>query len=157
MTVSRRHAVNPGALLLPAALLLAACADPAPTAPVAPAVADLPLRPGFFVASDTPCHQASNATLLLKRPGGFNGSRDYCDFSSVEQSGPHSYRVTESCGDFQGDASASTTRNTSWEIPDDRHFRSRGDSGWEREFRHCEQASLPEPWRDNDISDLIGG
>lgn len=28
--------------------------------------------------------------------------------------------------------------------------------GWEGSARHCPQSSLPEPWRDNDISDLIG-
>lgn len=140
-------------LALLAAVLLAACVDQASTGAAAEAMADLPLQPGFFVASDTPCERASNATLLLKRPGGINGSHDYCDFTSVEQTGPHSYRVSEACGEFQGDAASVAVQHTDWEIPDERNFHSRGDGGWQRDFRHCEQASLPQPWRDNDIGD----
>lgn len=143
-----------GALLLPALLGLPGCGSGA--AGTATALADLPLKPGFFVASDTPCEQASNATLLLKRPGGFNGSRDYCDFKAVEQTGPHSYSVTESCGEFQGGAGSEFSEHTTWEIPDEARFHSRSASGWERNFRHCEQASLPEPWRDNDLGDAAG-
>jgi hypothetical protein len=48
------------------------------------------------VASDPPCAQASNATLMLLRRDGIGGAR------------------------------------------------------------HCEQSRLPDPWRDNDISDVTG-
>jgi hypothetical protein len=63
--------------------------------------AQLPLKRGFYVAIDTACEAASNATLLLVRRGGFNGARDSCEFVAIEQTGPQQYRVTERCVDLQ--------------------------------------------------------
>jgi hypothetical protein len=120
------------------------------------ATAQLPLKRGFYVASDTACAAASNATLLLMRQGGFNGAHDSCEFVAIEQTGPQQYRVTERCVDLQAGPDGSSQQAAIWDIPDEVTFTSRSDSGGERSFRHCEQASLPDPWRDNDISDLLG-
>ena len=117
--------------------------------------ATLPLERGFYVASDTACTEASNATLLLMRGNGMNGAREACDFSSVEQAGPTSYRAAVTCTEIQrGEAES---RLWMFEIPDRRQF-SYGDEGsdYRSDYRYCVQSSLPEPWRDNDISDLIG-
>lgn len=141
-----------------AALLLTACgrtATPA-TGDTAATLTSLPLKRGFYVASDTACDAASNATLLLYRGDGFNGARDTCEFESIEQTGPDSYRTTERCQALMGEADGATTEVVDWIIPDETSFTSKSQSGWERSFRHCEQSSLPDPWRDNDISDLIG-
>ena len=118
--------------------------------------AQLPLKRGFYVASDTACEAAANATLLLLREDGFNGAHDSCDFVAIEQTGPQHYRVTERCVDLQAGPDGSSQQAAIWDIPDEVTFTSRNDSGGERSFRHCEQASLPDPWRDNDISDLLG-
>ncbi len=138
-------------------MLLAACGESAPTsgASAAATVSELPLRRGFYVSSDTACGDASNATLLLMKRDGINGSRDACAFQSIEQTGPQSYRVIEQCADLQAGADEADVQGVVWEIPDDSRFTSKSDSGWERSFRYCEQASLPDSWRDNDISDLV--
>lgn len=140
-----------------AALLLAACGTPTSTASgdAATTQATLPLKRGFYVASDTACNAASNATLLLYRGDGFNGARDSCEFQSIEQTGSDTYRVTERCQSFQASIDSATTEVVDWTLPDDASFTSASERGWERNFRHCEQSSLPDPWRENDISDLI--
>jgi len=44
-----------------------------------------------------------------------------------------------------------------YEIPDTAQFSYRTeDSDYRSHFRFCEQSSLPDHWRDNDLSDLIG-
>jgi len=146
-----------GHFLAATALLLSACGKTATTGSehTTTAVTELPLTRGFYVSTDTACGDASNATLLLMRRDGFNGARDGCDFETIEQTGPQSYRVIERCADFQAGPDSATTETVIWQIPDDASFTSNGDRGWERSFRHCEQSSLPDPWRDNDISDLV--
>lgn len=145
--------------MMAVAFLLAACGKSAP-APDADrtdrAISELPLRQGFYVASDTVCAAASNATLILMRRDGFNGARDSCDFTAIERMRPTSYRVTAQCADAQAQAGRSATSVIDWEIADDSTFSATGDGGPKRTFRHCEQSSLPDPWRDNDIRDLIG-
>lgn len=145
--------------LIAAAYLLAACERSPPTANGSradAAVNELPLKRGFYVASDTACAAASNATLLLVRRDGFNGARDSCDFKTIQRIGPKSYRVAAACADLQAGRDSGETQVIDWEVPDDATFSSRSDAGWQRSFRHCEQSSLPDPWRDNDIRDLIG-
>ncbi len=142
-----------------ALLWLPACSHDIPAGGetrTAAAPATLPLQRGFYVASDTACGAASNATLLLFRGDGFNGSRDGCDFSAIEQTGPQNYRVTEHCADFQDGPDNATTQVVDYQLTGNTRFTSKSKDGWERDFRYCEQSSLPEDWRDNDISDLIG-
>jgi hypothetical protein len=118
-------------------------------------VAELPLKRGFYVMSDTTCGNASNATLLLIRSEGMNGARDVCEFRSIEQTGPTSYRAAVACEVIPGGAIEPSTYI--YEIPDTAQF-SFGTEGsdFRSHFRYCEQSSLPDPWRDNDISDLLG-
>jgi hypothetical protein len=115
----------------------------------------LPLKRGFYVANGTACAAASNATLLLVHRDGIRGSRDACTFGTIERTGPTSYRVTEQCADIQAGPDSAGTARVGWEIPDDASFRSTSDAGWQRHARYCEQSSLPDPWRDSDISDLV--
>lgn len=137
-------------------MLLAACGrSAAPAIDPAVTLSTLPLERGFYVASDTACGAASSATLLLYRGDGFNGARDTCEFQSIEQTGSNSYRVIERCHVLQEGPDNATTEVADWTLPDDSSFISVSETGWQRNFRHCEQSSLPDPWRDNDISQLI--
>jgi len=129
----------------PAAAAVASASAPEKVA-ATNTVKSLPLKRGFYVASDTPCNQASNATLLLVTREGINGSRDVCKFTKIERSGALIYRVTDSC-------SADTA---TYEIPNDTSFNVKYEGGSEKSARFCAQSSLPDPWRDNDISDIIG-
>jgi hypothetical protein len=131
-------------------------ADAAPaTAQAVEHASELPLKRGFYVASDTPCEQASNATLLLLRRDGVSGARDSCDFTQIERIGQTTYRVTERCADMM-DPGGGETHVVTWEIPANTNFSAESENGWQRSARHCEQSRLPEPWRDNDISDVTG-
>lgn len=115
----------------------------------------MPLNRGFYVMSDTACGDASNATLLLIRRGGMNGTRDACDFRSIEQTGPTSYRAEVACIGIQGGAAEQSTYR--YEIPGSVQFSYGTEhSDYRSHFHYCEQSSLPDPWRDNDISDLLG-
>jgi hypothetical protein len=132
---------------------------PSAAEPVATAVATvtaLPLKRGFYVAAGTACGQASNATLSLLRSTGLGGSRDFCEFVKIEKTGESSYRVTEKCGDLQAGPDSEFTQVATWETQGDTGFRRTSDSGWESSARYCAQSSLPDPWRENDISDLVG-
>ena len=144
-------------LLLTLVAGVLAFAHSAPVAKGGPAntIAELPLKRGFYVTSDTACDNASNATLLLVHADGMNGARTACDFKWIEQIGSTSYRTAMVCTDIQGEEPEHST--CVYEIPDSTQF-SYGseDSDYRRRFHYCEQSSLPEPWRDNDISDLIG-
>ena len=121
-------------------------------------IASLPLKRGFYVASDTSCGQASNATLSLFVGDGFNGSRDSCGFRKIEKIGATSYRVTEECssgGEAWGSEEQKDTSIATYEIAANTIYKRKMDGGWESSARYCAQSSLPEPWRDNDISEFI--
>jgi hypothetical protein len=117
------------------------------------AAASLPLQRGYYVASDTPCGQASNATLQLLRSGGIGAARTLCEFKAVEQTGPTSYRVRESCSEL--DSTTAAMETISYEIANDHSFTTRRADGADYNARYCAQSSLPSPWRDNDIRELI--
>ena len=114
-------------------------------------VASLPMKRGFYVDTDTPCAEASNASMLLVlRKGTISGAKELCDFRRIEQVGTASYRVTQACKDL---ASRGRTQ-TVWvtiKIANDSSFMSKEVGN----KRYCEQSSLPDPWRHNDIADLI--
>ena len=131
------------------------------TSAAATSIKALPLKRGFYVSSDTPCNRASNATLSLLGGDGFTvAGRDFCTFRKIEKTGAASYRVTEECaggGEAWGSEEQKDTNVVVWEISGDSAYKRRNQSsGWESGARYCAQSSLPEPWRDNDISDLIG-
>lgn len=136
-----------------------AAAPAAPEAVPAKAQADtvaaLPLKRGYYVESDTPCGQASNATTTLLRREGIGGARDFCEFKKIEQTGPNTYRVTEACGDLQ-DSAPPETSTSIYTLTGDTAFTAKSEHGWERSARFCAQSSMPPDWRANDISDVTG-
>lgn len=118
-------------------------------------IAALPLTRGYYVESDTPCGQASNATTTLLRREGIGGARDFCEFKKIEQTGPNTYRVTEACGDLQ-DSAPPETSTSIYTLTGDTAFTAKSEHGWERSARFCAQSSMPPDWRANDISDVTG-
>ena len=118
-------------------------------------IAALPLKRGYYVATDTPCSQASNATVMLLRREGVGGSRDFCEFKKIEKTGANTYRVTEACADLQ-DAASPETSVTTYTLTGDTAFTSKSEHGWERSARYCAQSTMPPDFRSNDISDVTG-
>jgi hypothetical protein len=109
----------------------------------------LPLQRGYYVANDTPCAKASNATLLLLQRHGIGGARDFCEFKQIDQSGPEIYQVHEVCADLQG--SDPQSRTVRYRIVANTRFVVSDHNGVVLDARHCPQADLPTAWRNIDI------
>lgn len=140
-----------------------AAAVAAPAEPVAPpsgdaAMAPLPLELGFYVPADIACSDASNATLSLLRRTGINTSRVPCDFTAVEPLGGNRFRVTERCssgGPAWGTPEEVSTSTATYAIAAPTRFRIESEGGHAVTMQHCPQGELPDPWRSNDIADII--
>ena len=133
---------------------LAACSQDTAPAKEAEAITALPLKRGYYVTSDIPCAQASNTTVSLLRRNGLGGARDFCEFRNIRRTRPNTYRVTQSCRNFQDDISPETSIVT-YTIPNDSSFTAHSENGWTHSARHCDQANMPPEWRENDISDAL--
>lgn len=137
-----------------------AAAETAPAkAEPAATVAVLPLKRGFYVASDTPCGQASNATTLLVSREGINGSRDRCTFKKIEKAGATTFRVTSECSDggaAWGREDTVETYTQTYDIPNETSFTVTYEDGSVKSARYCAQSSMSPDFRDNDISDVTG-
>ena len=137
----------------------AAAAAPAVTPPSGDAaMAPLPLELGFYVPADIACSDASNATLSLLRRTGINTSRVPCDFTAVEPLGGNRFRVTERCssgGPAWGTPEEVSTSTATYAIAAPTRFRIESEGGHAVTMQHCPQGELPDPWRSNDIADII--
>lgn len=130
---------------------------PSAPAPAATTVAALPLKRGFYVASDTPCGKSSNATTLLVGREGINGSRDQCVFKKIEKTGATTYQVTSQCSDggaAWGHEETVETYTNTYEIPNATSFTVKHEDGSASSARYCAQSSMSPDFRDNDISDM---
>lgn len=127
-------------------MAVAVLAAVAPAAAQAPA--ELPLERGFYVRTDESCGTANNAVTALLTRSGLQWVTSRCSFGSIAQTGPTSWEVVQNC-DGPGEATAV------WDIPDRTSFSFTDSNGWDHAARFCAQSDLPEPWRSNDISDLI--
>lgn len=128
------------------AVLLGIFAGIAPAAAQSPA--ELPLERGFYVRTDETCGTANNAVTALLTRSGLQWVTSRCTFGRIAQTGPTTWEVVQTC-DGPGEATAT------WEIPDRTSFSFTDTNGWEHAARFCAQSDMPQPWRSNDISDLI--
>lgn len=164
-----RIALSPAGLALvptdgrpggPVPVVLAAPAAGARTVPQQATAAKpggLPLKLGYFVSTDTPCNRASNATVSLVTGEGINASRTVCTFTRVEPQGGGKYHVTQSCGTIGGwgHEEPAEISTVIFEIADDSRFTIRWPGGSATASRYCPQSAMNEPFRSNDISDLL--
>lgn len=137
-------------------LFAAAClaAAPAPGAlsvgQAVERVESIPLRRGYYVASDTPCGDASNATTTLFKGDGFYAT---CTTRSIERTAPDTYRLNETCSD-RGEPERDSTQTI--RVTSDMGFAVVADDGSTWSARFCRQQDMPEPFSKNDLSDLVG-
>ena len=146
-----------------AVVLMAGCRGqlPAPTdngeqpepTPGVSVLESLPLQRGYFVEQGTPCGSASNASVTLHTGHGINAAQANCELTGIEKTGDNRYAARETCYFIRG---GEQSRQVNYTI-NDRTSYSENDPQSEREYsaRHCPQVSLPEPWRSNDLSDLL--
>jgi hypothetical protein len=107
----------------------------------------LPLNQGYFVAADTSCADASNATLQLVTTSEFSWPQQTCAIAAATQSAPGEIAVTLDCA-ASADLPAEQL-NVVLTIPDAQHF-GLSFAGEPPVFKtFCAQPDLPEPWRSN--------
>ena len=110
----------------------------------------LPIERGYYVRSDTPCEQASNATLTLYNGMSFGQAHAECRKSATRKLDDGSYQITEQCRDTQGRGGTWTPLTTGYAVVSRTEFRST--SPFEKaSYRICKQSDLPEPWSTNDV------
>ncbi|GAA0651873.1 hypothetical protein [Brevundimonas lenta] len=114
-------------------------------------VQSIPLRRGYYVASDTGCDEASRATVMLFKGDGFGLN---CETVSIERLSPTRYRLNDRCSDDRG-GEGTTDSSTVYEVSSDMAFTIRGDDGSAYSARFCRQQQMPEPFSTNDISDIV--
>ena len=113
----------------------------------------LPLEQGYFVAADTPCADASNATLQLVTQSAFNWPLQACAIAGVTQSAPSEFPVTLECA-ASADLPAERL-DVVLTIPDPQHF-GLSFAGEPPAFKvFCPQKDLPEPWQTNNLSGFL--
>ncbi|MEZ5798916.1 MAG: hypothetical protein R3D63_16455 [Paracoccaceae bacterium] len=120
--------------------------------PALPALAQTNLALGFYVDSTVGCANASNATLALLHRTGLNSARTDCTFTGFTAIGHNIYRYTETCTEIPTGTSYDSTGNI--ELLTAESFRIFAED-WETTMAYCPQSALPEPWRDNDLTDLL--
>ncbi|PZQ97960.1 MAG: hypothetical protein DI533_12570 [Cereibacter sphaeroides] len=117
-------------------------------------VKELPLKRGFYVSSDTPCGQASNATLSAVTRKGISYAQAECIISAIDRTAPTRFDVTDSCTEIAtGNSLGENT--TTYDIPDDQTYVFIAEGAPSGGSRYCAQNELPEPWAHNDVSQLF--
>jgi hypothetical protein len=115
--------------------------------------ADLPLEQGYFVSNDTPCAEASNATLQLVTRHEFNWSQQGCAIAEVTPRDSTTFAVALDCEettDFPAER-----LNVTLTVPDPQHFGVSYSGEPPSQMHYCAQFELPEPWSTNDLSGFI--
>jgi hypothetical protein len=116
----------------------------APAGSTAAPTGGLPLKPGFYVNADTPCGQASFATLWRVDPTGVSIGHQAGTFRKIERIDATRYRVTQELTDPR--EAKPETMTDIYVIVGPTTFRY-GDHSGATEVRHCPSSSMPEPWR----------
>jgi hypothetical protein len=106
----------------------------------------LPLQRGFYVATDTSCREASDATITLYNGASFGQAHAQCRRWSAEQQADGTFQVRKSCRDAQSARSRWQTRTETYQIVSRTEFVETNEFGQFRS-RYCKQADLPSDWR----------
>ena len=132
------------------ALLNAFAATISTTTPLAqatpaPAETKLPLRPGYYVNSDAPCGEASQAIIIQFTGTAFEEGSDLCAIDGVTRNGT-SYTMTEKCQEQT--KGKRHTANATIVVPDSDSFVT-GVGGGTTRYRYCPISSLPASWQNS--------
>lgn len=120
-------------------------------APIGVKADSLPIEPGYYVQRDTPCQQASNATLTLYNGTSFGDAHVECRKSVIQKAADSSYQITERCRDMQGHGGPWKAFTTSYVVLSRTEFIST--TPYQKtSYRYCKQSDLPEPWSKNNLS-----
>ncbi|SHL98792.1 hypothetical protein SAMN05444159_7377 [Bradyrhizobium lablabi] len=110
----------------------------------------VPVERGYYVRSDTPCQQASNATITLFNGISFGNAHLECRKPAIQKLADGSFQITEHCRDTQGRGGPWTALTTTYAVPSRTEFMRMTPYG-KASFRYCKQSDLPEPWSTTDL------
>jgi hypothetical protein len=110
---------------------------------LAAAQSGLALQEGFYVFADTPCGQASRASVVRVDRQGISDGRGTCRITQQQRDGD-GLRIVQRCSDPFDDSTF--TQRLRIVLHGERAFSMFTPAG-EFRFRHCPQSSMPEPWR----------
>ena len=111
----------------------------------------LPIERGYYVRSDIPCQQASNATITLYNGTSFGNAHIECRKPAIRTLADGSYQITEPCRDTQGRGGPWTVFTAQYAVLSRTEVIST--TPYEKaSYRYCKQPDLPEPWRAIDLS-----
>jgi hypothetical protein len=111
----------------------------------APAATKLPLRPGYYVNSDSPCGEANQAIIIQFTGTAFEEGSNLCVIDAVAREGT-SYTMTEKCQEQT--KGKKRTANATIVVPDSDSFVTRVAGGTTR-YRYCPISSLPASWQNS--------
>jgi hypothetical protein len=113
---------------------------------VPPAAGDiLPLKHGYYVDVKVACNQASNATLTLFTGKSF-GAGCSAKAKPVDR---QTFKISEVCRTRDEFAKSVGI----YRVLNDKEYVLNNEYG-EFHSRFCEQSQLPEPWSQNDLSEI---
>ena len=131
--------------LLKAFPLTIPATTPLAQAASAPAETKLPLRPGYYVNSDAPCGEASQAIVIQFTGTAFEEGSDLCVIDGVARNGT-SYTMTEKCQEQT--KGKKHTANATIVVPVSDTFVTQSRGGTMR-YRYCPISSLPASWQNS--------
>jgi hypothetical protein len=111
----------------------------------------LPIERGYYVRSDTPCQQASTATITLYNGVSFGHAHVECRKPAIRILADRSYQIAEQCRDTQGSGGRWTAFAAKYAVPSRTEVTSI--TPYQKAaYRYCKQSDLPEPWSTIDLS-----
>lgn len=109
----------------------------------------------YYVRDGSSCSDASNATVALVHRRGINGARTACTFTAMTPVDANTFAYTESCQDLGRPEQYENTGTMKLLSPTSLWLDWDGTDGKGVTMTHCPQPSMPEPWRDTDLSSFI--
>jgi hypothetical protein len=113
----------------------------------------LPIQRGYYVATDTPCQQASNATLTLYNGTSFGDAHVECRKPSTKKLADGSYQLSEQCRDLQGNGGRWERMTTNYKVVSRTEIVATNSFG-KFQYRYCRQSDMPDPWNTNDLKSI---
>ena len=106
----------------------------------------LPIQRSFYVATDTPCREATDATIRLYNGASFGDAHAQCRRWSAKKLADGTFQVKKSCRDAQSAQNRWEAKTESYQIVSPTEFVETNEFGQFRS-RYCKQADLPSDWR----------
>lgn len=110
----------------------------------------LPIKRGYYVWKETPCSDASNATIRLYDGMAFGEAHLQCRNASSRKLKDGSCEIVQQCQDSEGRGTAWKRRKSAYRVTGESDFIDLNAPA-PGAFRYCRQADLPEPWAGLDL------